>query len=109
MNHYYIYYRVADDDHETETQVRAMQARLACRSGIAGRLLKRRDDPYTWMEIYENVADSQHFERHLARAVSEFDVEMFLARDARRIIECFSGDVAAPALPSCMTENTLTH
>ncbi len=104
MNHYYVYYRVADNDYETETQVRAMQARLACRSGIAGRLLKRRDDPHMWMEIYDNVADSKHFELHLARAVSEFDVDMFLARDACRSVECFTGDEAAHVMPSCTTD-----
>jgi hypothetical protein len=109
LNHYYVYYRVADNDHETETQVRAMQARLACRSGTAGRLLKRCSDPHTWMEIYENVADSKHFELQLARAVSEFDVEMFLARDARRSVECFTGDDAAHAMPSCTTEDHPFH
>ena len=101
MNHYYIYYRVADDDTETETQVRAMQARLACRSGVSGHLLKRRDDSSTWMEIYENVADSINFEHQLTCAVSEFDVDMFLAGDGRRVIECFVGDVAASSIPLC--------
>ncbi len=101
MNHYYIYYRVKDNDTETETQVRAMQARLACRSGISGHLLKRRDDPHTWMEIYENVADSIDFEQQLARAVSEFDVEMFLAGDGRRMVECFVGHVAPQPTSSC--------
>ena len=103
MNHYYIYYRVKDDDAETETQIRAMQTRLACRSGVTGHLLKRRDDPSTWMEIYENVADSNNFEHQLARAVSEFDVDMFLAGDGRRVIECFVGDVAASSIPLCKT------
>lgn len=101
MNHYYIYYRVADDDTETETQVRAMQARLACRSGVSGHLLKRRDDPHTWMEIYENVADSIGFEQQLARAVSEFDVEMFLGGEGRRVVECFVGNVAPHPTSSC--------
>ncbi|GBL46121.1 hypothetical protein SFMTTN_1933 [Sulfuriferula multivorans] len=103
MNHYYIYYRVKDDDAETETRIRAMQARLACRSNISGRLLKRRDDSSTWMEIYENVADSNNFEHQLARAVSEFDVDMFLTGDGRRVIECFVGDVAASSIPPCKT------
>jgi len=101
VNHYYIYYRVADDDVETETQVRAMQARLACRSGVSGRLLKRRDDPHTWMEIYENVADSIDFERQLARAVSEFDVDMFLAGDGRRVTERFAGDITPQSMSLC--------
>ncbi|MES2367538.1 MAG: DUF4936 family protein [Pseudomonadota bacterium] len=104
MNHYYIYYRVKDDDAETETQIRAMQTRLACRSNTQGRLLKRRDDPSTWMEIYENVADSIHFEHQLARVVSEFDVDMFLAADGPRVIECFAGDIAPISAPTCTTD-----
>jgi hypothetical protein len=55
------------------------------------------------------VADSKHFELQLARAVSEFDVEMFLARDARRSVECFTGDDAAHAMPSCTTEDHPFH
>ncbi|MHB1246086.1 MAG: DUF4936 family protein [Sulfuriferula sp.] len=101
MNHYYIYYRVKDDDAETETHIHAMQTRLACRSNIKGRLLKRRDDPSTWMEIYENVADSINFEHQLARTVSEFDVDMFLTGDGRRVIECFVEDDAPISTPTC--------
>lgn len=103
MIHYYIYYRVKDDDAETETQIRAMQVRLACRSSINGRLLKRRNDSSTWMEIYENVADSIHFEHQLARTVSEFDVDMFLANDGQRVIECFVGDDVPISIPNCTT------
>lgn len=103
MIHYYIYYRVKDDDAETETQIRAMQARLACRSNINGRLLKRRNDSSTWMEIYENVADSIHFEHQLARTVSEFDVDMFLASGGQRVIECFVGDDVPISIPNCTT------
>lgn len=103
MLNYYIYYRVRDDDADTETQVRAMQARLACRSGVVGRLMKRRDDPRTWMEIYENVADDNAFEQQLARAVSEFEVEMFLAGDGRRVVECFTGDAEHHPMPQCQS------
>lgn len=103
--HYYIYYRVEDNDAETETQVRAMQARLACRSGVNGRLLKRRDDPHTWMEIYENVADSSNFEQQLAHAVSEFEVEMFLAGDRQRVVERFAGDPGLHRPAPCNTNN----
>ena len=89
--HYYIYYKVRSDDLETEQQIRSMQARLGCRSGYYGSLLKRHDDPLTWMEIYENISDTNVFEQHLARAVSEFDVEMFINGD--RVTECFTGEL----------------
>jgi len=84
---YYIWYRVRADERETETVIRHMMARLACRSGIAGRLLKKREEPRLWMEVYEGIIDPAGFERLLARAVDEFDVEMFC--DDSRHGECF--------------------
>ncbi len=96
MNHYYIYYRVsANTADEAETLVRSMQARLACRSGIGGKLLKKRDNPGLWMEIYENVGEAKRFERLLVQAVDEFDLDMFL--DGPRHIERFVGDYAPMA------------
>lgn len=93
---YYIYYRVSEKDaDEAETLVRSMQARLACRSGIAGRLLKKRDEPGLWMEVYEGVAEPVRFERLLDQAVDEFDLAMFL--DGTRHTECFLGDEALAA------------
>lgn len=90
--HIYIYYRVHNDDAETELQIRALQARLGCRSGVRGYLLKRRDDPLTWMEVYPSVTDDATFERHLQRTVSELDVTMFI--DGDRVVERFVGDSA---------------
>lgn len=93
---YYIYYRVSENDaDEAETLVRSMQARLACRSGVAGRLLKKRDEAGLWMEVYEDVAEPEHFERLLEQAVDEFDLGMFL--NGARHTECFLGDVAPAA------------
>lgn len=90
---YYIYYRVSNRNAaETEVLVRSMQSRLACRSGIGGRLLKKRGEPGLWMEIYENVDETDRFERLLAQAVDEFDLDMFL--DGPRHTECFLGDSA---------------
>ena len=92
MNHYYIYYRVAEQSaKEAEQLIRSMQARLACRSGVAGRLLVKRDDPALWMEIYESVAEPARFEHLLRQAVDEFDVEMFV--DGSRKQECFVGEI----------------
>ena len=93
LSHYYIYYKVISDDLETEHHIRNVQARLACRSGHAGKLLKRRDDPLTWMEVYEQINDTATFEQHLARVLAELDVAMFINGD--RITECFVGDQPA--------------
>jgi len=98
---YYVWYRVAGDDADSETVVRAMMARLGCRSGVAGRLLRKRDEPRLWMEVYEGVADGPAFERLMAEKVAEFDVDMFL--DGPRRVECFlEGDavISACAAPA---------
>jgi hypothetical protein len=95
LNHYYIYYRVSEKNaDEAEHLVRSMQARLGCRSGMAGRLLKKRDDPGLWMEVYEQVANPEQFERLLNQAVDEFDLGMFI--DGPRKMECFTGGDPAP-------------
>lgn len=92
MNHYYIYYRVGENNElEAERAVRSMQARLACRCGIAGQLLKKYGDPFLWMEIYEQVQDPERFERLLKQAVDEFDLDMFL--ETPRKSECFTGEI----------------
>lgn len=87
MYSFFVWYRVDQDDRDTDLAIRGMMARLACRSGISGRLLKKRDEPGLWMEIYADVADSVRFEHLLRQAVDEFDVEMFI--DGARTIECF--------------------
>lgn len=76
-----------------------MQARLACRSGVSGRLLKKRDEPGLWMEVYENVADAPRFERLLNQAVDEFDIALFA--ESPRHQECFTGDPIKPTPVTC--------
>lgn len=91
MNYYYIYYRIGEKDAvEAELIVRSMQARLACRSGVAGRLLKKRDEPGLWMEVYEGVSEPQGFERLLGQLVDEYDLGVFI--DGPRKRECFTGE-----------------
>lgn len=86
---YYIYYRSRHPDRELTTIVREMQAALARETGIAGRLMRRADDPATWMEVYEAVPDTADFEQHLAAAVARFAVDRLLDADARRHVERF--------------------
>jgi hypothetical protein len=70
----YVYYRTSGNflpDKQLATDLLAEVSRL---TGITGRLLQRRDDAGTWMEIYEGIADCDVFDQQLAAA---------LARDAR--------------------------
>lgn len=94
---FYVWYRVEADSPETETIVRHMQNRLACRSGVAGRLMKRCGDALQWLEVYENVREPAEFERKLMQAVDEFDLDMFCAD--RRHLECFIADT--PPAQTC--------
>jgi hypothetical protein len=91
LTSFFIYYRVAPRDwEEAEALVRAMQARLACRTGIVGRLLKKRDAAGLWMEVYESISQAEEFERRLAQAEDEFDLAMFM--DGPRHREVFDAD-----------------
>src|SRR5207302_603275 len=67
---FYIYYRVpAQNAERARVAVRELQRELSDIAGISGRLLRRRDDETTWMEIYENVQDGARFEAELAKLV----------------------------------------
>ena len=69
--HYYVWYLVDVDRAAALAAVGALLAAVEDATGIAGRVLARRDEPGTWMEIYENVADTAAFERTLAALVKE--------------------------------------
>jgi hypothetical protein len=86
---YFIYYRASGDESELRAAVGAMQQALAQETGVAGRLMRRADDPTTWMEVYEPVQDAPRFERSLAAAVARFEIDRLLAADAQRHVERF--------------------
>ena len=86
---YFIYYRAAGDDSALRAAVDAMQQALAQETGVPGRLMRRADDPTTWMEVYEPVPDARRFERSLAAAVARFEIDRLLAAGAQRHIERF--------------------
>jgi hypothetical protein len=66
-----------------------MQRALAQETGVAGRLMRRADDPTTWMEVYEAVSDAARFERSLDDAVAKFGLAGLLVGDGRRHVERF--------------------
>ncbi len=88
---YYIYYRVAPSAAaRARAVVDAVQSALREDTGIQGRLLRRDDDPSTWMEIYEGVTDSLRFEAALDRLLAQHDFDGCLAADVRRHTERFT-------------------
>jgi hypothetical protein len=87
---YYIYYRVAPSEAaRVRALVAAVQSALREDTGIQGRLLRRSDDPSTWMEIYEAVADPPQFEAALERLLAQHGFEGCMAPDSRRHCERF--------------------
>jgi hypothetical protein len=88
---YYIYYRVAPSEAaRARAVVDAVQAALGQDTGIQGRLLRRDDDPTTWMEIYEGVADPLRFEAALDRLLAQHGFDGGMTSDSRRHIERFT-------------------
>jgi len=69
--------------------VRRLQAAIRERYGIEGRLLKKRDEPTLWMEIYEGVDDGAAFEAGLADLLEGLDFSPMLAAGSARKSECF--------------------
>jgi quinol monooxygenase YgiN len=81
MNHYYVYYKIAPD---RAPQMRAMVEKLfqeiEKQCGVRGRWMRRRDDPSTYMEVYEEVKDAAAFEALLEREGAKLGVQRKLER-----------------------------
>ena len=87
---YYVYYRVAPDQAErARGAVATIQDDVLRQTGVRGRLTHRRDDPATWMEIYEGVSDEQAFDASLAAAVERCGFSSVLAAGSKRVSEIF--------------------
>lgn len=91
-SHYYVWYRLDADAAHARATIDAMLADVFLRAGVQGRVLVRRDDPRTWMEIYEHVADTAAFERQLADAVVRHGASA-LADATGRHVEAFIAPV----------------
>jgi hypothetical protein len=88
---YYIYYRV--DPAKTDACAAAVQAVFSAvrkTAGVQGRVLKKRNEPLLWMEIYEHVTDEAAFEWALAEAVAASGMLNLLQPGSGRHTECFS-------------------
>ena len=88
---YYIYYKVqAENAARAHAAVGTLQRELADATGIVGRLLCRRDDTTTWMEIYENVAAPVPFETKLRELAERHGVSSLLQPGSSRKQEIFT-------------------
>jgi quinol monooxygenase YgiN len=70
---YYVYYKVDPSRlEEVRTQVEKLFAAVEHRCGVRGRWMRRRDDPATYMEVYEGVSDEKAFEDALLQGTKSF-------------------------------------
>jgi hypothetical protein len=85
----YIYYRVRSDRaRDLHGLVRALQADLSQRHGIAAELKRRPDEKngfHTWMEVY--LGTPSGFDAILEQAVAETELAMLI--DGERHVEYF--------------------
>jgi Domain of unknown function (DUF4936) len=86
----FVYYRVTGaPDSAVRTRVAAIQADVLAATGVQGRLLRRRDDSTTWMEIYEPISDVDSFEQALDAALARHGFAALLAAGDVRHTERF--------------------
>jgi len=86
----FVYYRVAaQQDFAVRERVSAIQSDVLAETGVSGRLLRRRDDPTTWMEIYEPIADIDQLEQALHTALERHGFDALLAPGDVRHAERF--------------------
>jgi hypothetical protein len=83
---WYVYYPAPAAVGSVLPQLRAMQQRLADRSGVRARLEERVGPGATptWMEVYEGVGDPDGFAATLADAINDGEWTRALAQ-ARRV------------------------
>ena len=84
----YVYFK-APLDADVAPRAQAMQADLYRECGVQGRLMRRRDRPETWMEVYEDIGDFDAFEARLTAAAGRHGMEAVLQAGERRHVERF--------------------
>jgi hypothetical protein len=78
---YYVYYKIAPGQLTVLwPKVQDLFRRAKLEFGVTGRWMRRRDDPTTYMEVYEEVGDDAAFEMLLEREAAKFGVPRKIER-----------------------------
>ena len=78
---YYVYYKLnADQVAAARSLVNELFEKTKQQFGVHGRWMRRRDDPSTYMEVYEGVKDEAAFEALLEREGARLGVPRKLER-----------------------------
>jgi hypothetical protein len=71
---------------ELREKVQRMFAVIELACGVRGRWLRRRDDPATYMEVYEGVEDAAAFEAVLEREAAVLQSALGVERRTERFV-----------------------
>jgi len=78
---YYVYYKIGPQEVSAiRVIVHTLFDLIEKRCGVRGRWMRRRDDPSTYMEVYEGVQDEAAFEALLEREGAKLGVPRKLER-----------------------------
>jgi hypothetical protein len=78
---YYVYYKLAPERvDEHRLLIRSLFDLVQGQTGVRGRWMRRRDDPSTYMEVYEGVQDEAAFEALLEREGARLGVPRKIER-----------------------------
>ncbi len=87
---YYVYYRVNPAKvEELRRAIVALFEAIARECGVQGRWLRRRDDPTTYMEVYEGIPDAAQFSARLASEIERLGFGRLLESGSTRHAEAF--------------------
>ncbi|WP_024303776.1 DUF4936 family protein [Pseudogulbenkiania sp. MAI-1] len=87
----YLYYKVAGFDADLHRRLLALQQELGARCGVTARLLRRRDDPSTWMEVYEGIVDDTAFAAALVEAEQRHGISALVGARHAEWFQPFDG------------------
>jgi hypothetical protein len=78
---YYVYYKISPGQLEAlRPRVQDLFRKAKLDFGIQARWMRRRDDPGTYMEVYEGVTDEAAFEALLEREGAKFGLQRKVER-----------------------------
>jgi quinol monooxygenase YgiN len=81
VTNYYVYYRVDPARVDVlRPEIEKLFEKVQEHSGVRGRWMRRRDDPSTYMEVYDGVTDEAAFEALLARESAPLGLERKIER-----------------------------
>lgn len=81
MTSYYVYYRVEPDQLPAlRERIGQILSAIERATGVRGRWMRRRDEPSTYMEVYEDVADERAFEALLERETAPLGLDRHVER-----------------------------